>query len=365
MDKHSRWIKESLKDLTRIRDNYTDRSDMFRMDRNERTWDFSDEIIDSIKNKIDSNTLTNYPDVDNVYLKLSQHLGVVTNQIYLHSGSDLVIRSIFETYISPGDRVMLQKPSYAMYGVYSKMYQADLYEYSYSAELSFDTDGYCDEVKNKRPKLVVVENPNGYIGNSFSHSLVERIVTTAKDVGSLVLVDEAYIDYIPKETALDLIEQFDNLIVVRTFSKAWGLAGLRAGYAVSNSLLISEIFKVMPMHELTSTTVIALETLLEHSEDIASYIEEVKKVRMYFCKELERMGIRYVNSDTHFVTVCLGDVLDTDEFRKKAHDNRFFVRRPFGMDILSNWIRIGLIPMEDMKKFVVFLDNELSKADVI
>lgn len=357
----SKWIKDNIYDLTRIRDIPMERSGMFRMDRNERTWPFHEEILEDIRRRITSETLTNYPEMESIYHRLSSYLGVDDDQIYLHSGSDLVIKSIFETYIGQGDRVLMQNPSYAMYGVYARMYGAYIIEQSCEKDLRFDIDSYCEIIKDSKPKMVIFENPNGYIGYSFSLNKVKEVIDAAHDVDALILIDEAYIDYIQESSVQDLVSEYDNLIIVRTFSKAWGLAGMRAGYALSNKLLISEIFKVMPMHELTSATIIAINTILDHSDEMKEYIGEVKKAREYFVNQLDNMNILTAQSNTHFVTAALGKKMDADKFRTEAHKRKYFVRRPFGQELLKDWVRIGLLPMSDMEKFVNFLRDFIDK----
>lgn len=359
---YSRWIREPIKNLERIRDDPVCRSGMFRMDRNERTWPHSEVILNEIRARINSETLTNYTEMDEVYQRLARHLEVSCNQLYFHSGSDLVIKSIFETYVEPGDKVLLQNPSYAMYGVYGRMYGAELCEQDYDSNLHFDIEKYCEKIEQISPKMVVLENPSGYIGNGHSHEQVQRVIETAYCNNVLIVVDEAYIDYRPDSCVQDLIPKYDNLIIVRTFSKAWGLAGMRAGYALSNPLLISEIFQVMPMHELTSATAKIVSILLNHSGELKPYIEEVLEVREYFQHELENLKIRYVESDTHFVTVCLGECFDADDFREQAHKKGYFVRRPFGQDFLKDWVRIGLLPMADMQNFVEFMKVYIRKT---
>ncbi len=351
----SKWLNESIRNLKRIRDIPMERSGMFRMDRNERTWPFREDILNEIRKRIDSETLTNYPEMDGIYHKLAGYLGVATGQIYFHSGSDLVIKSIFETYLGRGDRILMQNPSYAMYGVYARMYEGDIYIQEYDENLLFDIEKYSVKIAELKPKIVILENPNGYIGNSYSLEQVRNVINTAHENNSLVLVDEAYIDYIPESGACGLVSDFDNLIIVRTFSKAWGLAGMRAGYALSNELLISEIFKVMPMHELTSSTIVAVDTVLDHADEMKAYVKEVTSVRDYFLNELRILGIRAIQSDTHFVTVAIGDKMDPEDFRNKAHDRHFFLRRPFGQEFLQKWVRIGLLPMKEMELFVNFM----------
>lgn len=357
----SRWIKDEIFELKRIRDIPMERSGMFRMDRNERTWPFQEMILDEIRKKITSETLTNYPEMETIYHKVASHLNIDDDQIYFHSGSDLVIKSIFETYIGGGDRVLMQNPSYAMYGVYARMYGADIIEQNCKADLHFDLDEYCEMIRENKPKMVIFENPNGYIGCSFSHDKVKEVIDAAHDVDALILIDEAYIDYIQESSVQDLVSVFDNLIIVRTFSKAWGMAGMRAGYALSNKLLISEIFKVMPMHELTSASIIAIDTVLDHYDEMKEYIGAVKKAREYFVNQLDNMNILTAQSSTHFVTAALGKKLDADRFRTEAHKKKYFIRRPFGQELLKDWVRIGLLPMSDMEKFVNFLGDFIDK----
>lgn len=351
----SRWLKTGLYDLVRIRDSYEDRSNMFRMDRNERTWPVPESILDEIQKNINSDILTNYTEIESTYDRLARYLGVGYGQLYLHSGSDLVIKSIFEAFVDKGDRILMQNPSYAMYGVYARMYGADFEVQDFDATLRFNLDDYCTRVEDSSPKMVVLENPGGYFGNSFSHEAIEKLIVAASKCDTLVIVDEAYIDYIPESSVIDLVNKYDNLIVVRTFSKAWGLAGLRAGYAVSSDLLISDLFRVRPMHELTSFTAMVVETMLDHADGMEAYVDEVKHVRDYFNCELEKLQIRYVKSDAHFVTACIGERTNADVFREEALKHRFYVRRPFAQKEFDQWIRIGLLPMSEMEEFVDFL----------
>ncbi len=364
LDRDNQWIREPVKRLQRIRDSYENRYGMFRMDRNERTWPFSENILDEIRQRITSETLTNYPAIEPLYEKLAEHLGVKEDQIYFHSGSDLVIKSVYETYIEKGDRVLLQNPSYAMYGVYGRLYEADIITQDYNKDICFDLAKYLSIIREYRPKMAVLENPNGYLGNSFSKSQVESFVRIASECGTLALVDEAYVDYL-EDNAVSLLSDFDNLIIVRTFSKAWGLAGMRVGYALSNRDLIKGLFQVMPMHELTSTSIVGAEVLLDHKESVREYVNEVKEVREQFMRFLMTKQVNYVKSDTHFVTAHLGDILDMESFRRKAHDNGYFVRRPFGQDFLKEWVRIGLLPMKEMASFESLLGKMIDDAGEI
>jgi histidinol-phosphate aminotransferase len=355
------WVKPAINQLVRIKDKPEERTGMFRMDRNERTWPFPQTIVDEIKQNITSEVLTNYPEIDSLYNEMAEYLGISTDELIFHTGSDLVIKSIFETYIQKDDKVLMPRPSYAMYGVYANMYQAKTLQQRYDQNLKFDLDEYCAQIKKESPKLVIIENPSGFIGNSYTAIEIEQIIQAAESVNALIVVDEAYIDYI-NESVLPFITKYPNLIIVRTMSKAWGLAGLRVGYAVSVKENIQDLFKVKPMHQLTQVSVIAARVLLRNSNMIPAYVAEVNQVREYFKGQLRKMDIETSDSRTHFVTAKLGDKVCLDDFRACAREKKYLLRRPFSEEELNKWVRIGLLPMEHMISFSEFMEQYMQKC---
>jgi len=352
------WIKKEIKDLIRVRDMSEKRQGMFRMDRNERTLAFSDEIVSKIRESVTSEIFTNYPEIAPLYDKMAQYLGIRTENLIFHTGSDLVIKSIYETYVSRGDKVLIQKPAYAMYSVYAEMFQAESIVQQYDVNWRFDLEEYQEKLVSEKPKLAVLENPNGSIGNCYSHQQVESFVKTAARTNTLAIIDEAYIDFCGG-SVIDLIDKYNNLIVVRTMSKAWGMAGLRVGYAVSNKDVINDLFQVKPMHQLSSFSIMVAKTLLDHDIVVKKYVEEMDRVRKYVTDVFSCKNIATTDSKIHFVTAELGKVMNVDYFRDFLMEKRYMIRRPFGMQQFSNWVRIGLLPMEQMKEFMKLLDDFL------
>lgn len=349
------WIKKEIKDLVRIRDMSEKRQGFFRMDRNERTLEFDNDIMAKIRESITSEILTNYPEIEPLYDKMARYLGLKTENLIFHTGSDLVIKSIYETYVSRGDKVLIQKPAYAMYSVYAEMFQAELIVQQYAESWKFDLEKYQEKIINEHPKLAVLENPNGSIGNCYSHSQVEEFIKIAAKTDTLAVIDEAYIEFCGG-SVIDLISKYNNLIVVRTMSKAWGMAGLRIGYAVSNKDIINDLFQVKPMHQLSSFSIAVAEILLNHDTAMKEYLKEMDKVRKYVTDVFACKNIATTDSKIHFVTAELGTVMDVDVFREFLKGKGYMIRRPFGMPQLSNWVRIGLLPMEQMKVFMGLLD---------
>ena len=111
--KETTWINPVIDQLVRIKDKPEERTGMFRMDRNERTWPFPEAIIEEIRKSITSETFTNYPEIDSLYDEMAGYLDISSDELIFHTGSDLVIKSIFETYIQKDDKVLMPRPSYA------------------------------------------------------------------------------------------------------------------------------------------------------------------------------------------------------------------------------------------------------------
>ena len=163
----------------------TEPSRMFkrRLDRNERNQPFSRKFVEEVKRKITDELFMVYPEMGPVYEKVAAWLGIDKENLMLHSGSEQTIKAVFETYIGAGDKILLHFPGYAMYAVYAKMFQATVRSQSYDSDLTFDWDAYCDKV-DKKLRMVVIENPNGFVGTAPPQEAVEKIIKRLKDKAS-------------------------------------------------------------------------------------------------------------------------------------------------------------------------------------
>lgn len=352
------WIKEDIFKLQRIKEVEIDRTGLYRMDRNERTIPFDDKFIKIIREHLSSDILTNYPSEAELYNKIVDRLGcgLSVNNIMMHTGSDLVIKAIFETYIEKHDKVLIHKPSYAMYEVYGNMYGAEVQSLEYNERLEFDLDEYVRIVGEYYPKLAVLENPNGFIGNYYTISEVKAFLDACKKVNAIAVVDEAYTDFCG-ESVIEEIKDYDNLIIVRTFSKAWGLAGLRLGYAIANEKRINELLKTRPMHQFTGFSAMVCNLLIDNNQYVDEYVEQMNKSRNYTIKELNRLHIQFVYGKTNFITAQIGDKLDIDSFRKRCINEKYLLRRPFREKRFRDWLRIGLLHIDNMSQFICLIEE--------
>jgi histidinol-phosphate aminotransferase len=155
--------RPNLETLERVSAYEPSRMFKYRLDRNERNQPFSAKFIENIKEKLTGELFMVYPELDQIYSKIAEWLQVDIDHIMLHSGSEQTIKAVFETYINAGDRVLLHFPGFVMYNIYCDMFQAQVVKQYFEEDLTFDWRGYADKI-NEDIRMVVLENPNGFVG---------------------------------------------------------------------------------------------------------------------------------------------------------------------------------------------------------
>ena len=342
--------KKNIDKLYRMKDtNFISRYNKVRLDRNERTIELDRIIIEKIKDSITDEMLMTYPEPYPLYEKFEEKFQIKKENLIFNLGSDLSIKSIYETYISENDKILLHEPSYAMYKVYADMFGAKVITQNFEDDFSFDYNSFIDKIDNGI-KMVVFENPNGFIGVDHTKENILRIIKKAYENDVLVVIDEAYYYFIDT-TMKDYIDKYDNLIIVRTFSKALGLASCRIGYIISNSININNIFKVKPMHELTQFSINTALIILDNFDLIEKNIREEIKSLHYLKQELKNNGCEYSNSVANFLVAKL-NINDDINFIQEVTANNILIRRNFTQKFLKDYRRIGISKKSDIDKFI-------------
>lgn len=334
--------RNHLDNFVRIPADEPSRMYWHRLDRNERNQAFSDSFVNKIKDRLNGELFMVYPELDLVYDRVANWLGVKPTQILLHSGSDQAIKTVFETYINPGDSVLLHFPGYAMYEIYCKMFQANIISCYYDSNLLIDWDYFLSMI-NPELRMVVVENPNGFLGSAPPMNYLEAIIERSFNTGTLVLVDEAYFHF-NDQTVQNFIDRYDNLIISRTFSKAFGLAGMRVGYLISNGENISNLKKVRPVYEINSIAAIVVEESIDNLDELEGYINDNRNNLKQLREGLAELGIASSDSQANFVAARLGEYSIHEQLRESLRNHRILIRRPFREDHLKEWVRISTSP---------------------
>ncbi len=313
------------------------REESIRLDFNENTFGCSSKVVQAIKN-FDVNKISVYPDYAFIKEKLSGYVGVNDRQLLLSNGADESIKLIFDTYIEEGEEIIIPVPTFAMFKFYASIAQAKIKEIQYENDLTFPTKRVIDSITGDT-KVVVLVNPNNPTGTIISRNEILEIIRVAKKNDAIVLIDEAYYEFYGN-SSFDLIDDFDNVIVVRTFSKAFGLAGLRFGYVLSNENIIRFLIKVSSPYNVNSFSLIAVDAALDDLNFVNNYVYEILDNKNYVLEELNCLGIFTYPSNANFVLAYFGD--DCERVCDLLRDKNILVRNRSSDVLLDGFIRITI-----------------------
>ena len=266
---------------------------------------------------------------------------------------------VFEVFITGKDKVITCSPSFAMYPVYCQMFGAK----HYPLKLRVENYDYFNELKKKikkvKPKLIALANPNQPIEVILNLKQITDICKIARTLKSLVIIDEAYYHF-NNITAKKLINKFDNLIVVRTFSKAFGLAGMRIGYTMANKKIIGFMMSIKPIYEINAFNIKLIRLLINNSNEMKKYTNAVKKGALKLKIYLEKIGIKMYGQYSNTVLFRLKNFLQVKKVIKYLYKRKFIIR-PMVIDGDNRFLRVTIGSDKIMAKFIKVLDQSLNK----
>jgi histidinol-phosphate aminotransferase len=297
--------RESLLEVTPYPLPEEGRRDKIRMDLNENNWGCSPKVVEAIR-KASPSDISVYPEYDSLLKKISEFLGVSPENILLTNGSDGAIKCIMNTYVIEGDEVLMPVPTFGIFPQHCKLQEARVVEVYYRPDLSFPLEEVLGALKD-RTRMIVIVSPNSPTGTSIDGDALENILAAAGS--SVVVLDEAYATY-ARRSHVPLVKKYPNLIVLQTFSKAYGLAGLRIGYAVSAPVNITNMKKVSLPFSVNSLALMAVTAALDDKDHIDRMLSEIEEEKTYLCGELSAMGIPVRETDANFILAHLGDRSD-------------------------------------------------------
>ncbi len=282
-----------------------------------------------------------YPDTDSIKLRkaLSEHWDVDYRNIIVGTGSDQLIQILANVFVGPGDKVLYPAPSFGMYadsciiagGTPVKYILEPENRFEYSKQTIFEA------YDREKPKLIYICNPNNPTGNLMPKEDILEVVSYCKS--SVVIVDEAYAEFCDS-TVIPYVKEYENLIVLRTFSKAYGLAGIRCGYSIAGTSLTRAVNLARAPYNISSLSQYAAQLVLEEKEEIRKNISCLVEERKRLSEELAKLqGIEVYQSYSNFILVR---VKDCREVYKKLCEKGIFLRIFGSSPLLENCMRISV-----------------------
>ena len=343
-------MKPHLHRVNRIFD-YTDKSEYdFILNQSERSQPIPEPYYTEFIRSLKQEDFAYYPNTKNFKEKICEFYNVNTENLFLSDGSDVGIKSIFETFTTCGN-IVTSEPSFPMYGVYASLYNCPYRGINYDVDtLEFSIDNMLSFVDDDT-ELIILANPNSPIGDYKTFEEIKPLL----DTGKMVLIDEAYIEFSGKESMIQYIDEYPNLIVTRTFSKGFGAAGCRVGMTFAHKDTIEPISKFRQMYEITGVSLKYCEFLLNNHHLVDTYIQEVVEEKKKVVSMLKHYEV--IDSDCNWIHF---NNQDNNKKTKEILDKhkvlvKYCKVHPYGFR--DNWCRMTIQPGLSEQEFFKELVN--------
>lgn len=327
--------------------------DGLRLDFNENTLACS-PAVQEVLGCISAGQLTRYPERESVEAVVAAHLGLEPAQVALTNGVDEAIHVLFEAFLDDSDELLLPVPTYTMYEVYASATDARVVTVLAGEDLGFPFDELAARI-TARTKIIAIANPNSPSGTMAAREQIVELARLAPN--AVILVDEAYFHFCG-ETVMDLVGTIPNLIVARTFSKAYGLAGLRVGVLAGPVDLMHWVRRVLSPYSVNSVALACLPAALRDTAYLDWYVGEVLSARTEFEKALLAANLRYWPSRANFILVDIGP--RHKEFVRQMLAAGVLVRDRSSDPGCDGRVRITIGTREQMQLAVTVLNNALA-----
>ncbi len=343
-------FKKNLEKLNRT-SNTEDRSQYkLKLDRNEKiislNYDYKKKLNNYI-NKIDINL---YPNLEPTYKKLSKFLKLDRKNLLITEGVSGAIKNILDsTNITKKTEIIVPNPSFALYKIYSKVYNIKVKTYDYDNNFNLKINDIFNNV-TKNTSIVFLTFPNIPVEGDIDILFIKKLANFLNRKKILLVIDEVYFPF-NKFSTIRLIKKFENLVVMRSFSKAFGLAGARIGYIVSEEKKIKIFSNTKGGYETNMLSASALEFVIDNKEITNKYVTNVSKGFLFLKKKLKNLKIDYYGGkNSNFIFINFKNKILANKIFKKLKYNKISVRygypKPFDKGILLTGC-----PLKDMKEF--------------
>ena len=348
------YVNPYLKKIQRYKD-HEDREGFLGLDMNENPAGLPADFVDGVMKKIDAKKIAAYPRKDDLQELIAQREGIKPENITITNGSDEAIKLLYEVFSHEGANVVMVSPTFEMYRIYAEMFGIEIKRIEYAEDFTLSVEDLIDAI-DENTDIVALLNPNSPIGGIYSDEEFERIIQKAKDNDAIVCIDEAYYPF-GVETKVELTKKHENVIVLRTFSKLFSLAGVRVGYAIANEEIIRYIENAEGTYNVNTIGLLFAEELLRTPGMLERLLEIEEEGKNHLISELEKHAYEYLGQYGNYVLIKTkkSPAYVAEELRKEK-----ILIKTYGGDLLKDWIRVTTANKEIMDKFV----KQFLKIDV-
>jgi histidinol-phosphate aminotransferase len=332
-----------------------------RLDFNENTAGCSPRVLERLW-KLGGEDLARYPEREPVEAAVAEFLGIASSEVLLTNGVDEAIHLLCQAYLEPGDEALIVAPTYSMYRIYMMAASANVISIPAGNNFSFPLEEVCNHI-TRRTRLIAIANPNNPTGTVASQEELLRIARSAP--AAAVLVDEAYFEFYGR-TLLSMHREVPNLFVARTFSKAYGLAGLRIGVLTGPPDQMSTLRRVCSPYNVNAVALACLPEALADQEFVERYVSEIRESRQLLEHALAANEIRFWASEANFVLARVGEYnADAAAFVEQMRRRGILVRDRSGDHGCQGCVRITLGPREQTGRLITAMQEVLEEMGLV
>jgi histidinol-phosphate aminotransferase len=321
-----------------------DRAKKMRLDFNENTSGCSRAVVRALA-KISPKQLAMYPEYQQPTRALARYFGVKPDELLLTNGGDDALRVFFDTFVDSGSSILICEPTFPMYRYYAEIFGARVDVLRYSANMEFPLENVLAALRDK-PRVLFIANPNNPTGTLVAAGAMGKILKLATKTA--VVIDEAYAEF-SGMTMLPWIRKHPHLFVARTFSKAAGLAALRLGAVIACAESLALVQRAMPPFPVNLAALVAAEAALRDRKTMLRYVRDVKRMRTWFAKELQRLGVKTYPSAGNFI---LADFGPSGPALFQRLERQGILLRERSKEIGAGFVRITIGTHSEMKRLL-------------
>lgn len=310
-----------------------------KLNTNENPYPPSSPVLHAIKDAVNEN-LRLYPDplATAARIKIAEVLGTKPECVLAGNGSDDLLSIIIRSFAGASDKVVFPYPSYLLYGTLAELQDARACTVDFHEDYSLPQDFIV-----KGAKVTFIANPNSPSGTMIPQNEISKI---ASQLDGVLVIDEAYADF-ANDNCLPLVEKHDNILILRTLSKSYSLAGIRLGFCIAQEHLIKGLMKVKDSYNVDRLSIAAVVAALDDQKSMRSHVEKIKETRQYLTKSLRDLGFFVYPSQTNFVLARCMRGISANTLYQTLKSRKILVRY-FHQRRLDDCLRITIGTKEEI-----------------
>lgn len=310
-----------------------------KVNANESTMNLPPLVEERVINRLALLAFNRYPNEEYYSLveQIAKNFSVDTSQVLLGGGSSEIIEKVFHAFGGAGHKVVYPQPSFSMYKIYAKAADAEGVPFDLYDKFNLNVDEFIKKIHEVNASLAVICNPNNPTGNALTPSQVEKI---AASIECAFLLDEAYVEFYGR-SAVNLVKNYPNLIVARTFSKAYGMAGARVGYMIAQPEVTRMINKTFMPYHMNILTLAAADIVYQMRDEFVPRLQMIIAERKRMSERLKKIrGVEVFPSEANFILIRLARAEELKNYLESLDIGiRYFSPSAFG---LKNCLRISI-----------------------